>query len=276
MEKLLNIDKRFIYVLVAVLVSLPLIKPIGLPFSVTEETRKAFAAVERLQPGDVVVFGFDYDTGGAAEVHPQSEVFFDHCMLKGARIIACSISQQGPVFAHKAWSKWVNNGKTYGTDFVNLGFFAGGSAALASFAKDIPGFVAVEYEGKPVSGMPVFQGISTAEDIDLFIDIATGSILPYIQYFQGPYNKPLTGGAIGSQISRYQSYSDAKQIQGYLGSLRGAAEYEQLLGMPGPATASMDAQSAAHLLIAVLIVLGNVGEFAVRKRKNASGKGGAK
>jgi hypothetical protein len=100
----------------------------------------------------------------------------------------------------------------------------------------------------------------TAEDVDLFIDIATGSILPYIQYFQGPYNKPLTGGAIGSQISGYQSYSDAKQIQGYLGSLRGAPEYEKLLEVPGPATASMDAQSAAHLLIAVLIAVNSDGQ----------------
>lgn len=276
MEKLLNIDRRFIYVLLAVLVSLPLIRPIGLPFSVTEETRKAFAAVDNLQPGDVVVFGFDYDTGGAAEVHPQSEVFFDHAMMKGARVIATSITQQGPVFADKAWSKWAERGKTYGTDYVNLGFFAGGEAALASFAKDIPGFVAVDYSGKPISGMPIFEGVKTAADVDLFIDIATGSILPYIQYFQGPYNKPLTGGAIGSQISRYQSYSDAKQIQGYLGSLRGAAEYEKLLEMPGQATASMDAQSAAHLLIAVLIVLGNIGEIAVKRSKAASVKGGAR
>ena len=44
--------------------------------------------------------------------------------------------------------------------------------------------------------------------------------------------------------------------------------------MPGPATAAMDAQSAAHLLIAVLIVLGNIGEVAVKRSKAASAKGG--
>jgi hypothetical protein len=38
----------------------------------------------------------------------------------------------------------------------------------------------------------------------------------------------------------------------------------------------MDAQSAAHLLIAVLIVLGNIGELAVRKKRKASGKGGVR
>ena len=272
LEKLLNIDRRVIYVLVAIIVAVPLLKPIGLPFAVTGETEKAFAAVESLSAGDVVVFGFDYDAGGAAEVHPQSEVFFDHLMKKGVKVIACSITQQGPVFADKAWDKWAAQDKVYGTDFVNLGFFAGGESALASFAKDIPGFVSVDYNGKAISGMPAFDGIATAADVDLFVDIATGSILPYIQYFQGPFKKPLTGGAIGSQISRYQSYSDTKQIQGYLGSLRGAAEYEKLLGVSGKATASMDAQSAAHLLIAVLIVVGNVAEFVVKKQK-ASLKG---
>ncbi|MGE5579122.1 MAG: hypothetical protein ACM3WU_03670 [Bacillota bacterium] len=271
LEKLLNIDRRIIYVLVAVLVALPLIKPIGLPFSVTAETEKAFAAVDRLSADDVAVFGFDYEAGGAAEVHPQAVVFFDHLMQKGVRVIACSISQQGPVFANQAWEKWANQGKVYGTDFVNLGFFAGGEPALASFAKDIPGFVGTDYMGQATAGQPIFEGVATAADIDLFVDIATGSILPYIQYFQGPFKKPLTGGAIGSQISRYQSYSDSKQIEGYLGSLRGAAEYEKLLGVSGKATASMDAQSAAHLLIAVLIVVGNVAEIIVKKQKATKG-----
>jgi len=32
----------------------------------------------------------------------------------------------------------------------------------------------------------------------------------------------------------------------------------------------MDAQSAAHILLAVLIVLGNIGEYVVRKTQQAS------
>lgn len=270
MEKFFNIDRRIIYVLLAVVVVIPLLKPMGLPFSVTAETQKAFNAVESLKPGDVVVMDFGYDAGGAAEVHPQAEAFFAHCMQKGIRVIAYSPSEQGPRFADKIWEVWKAQGKEYGKDFVNLGFFAGGEAALASFAKNIPGFVGTDYYNNKTEGMEVFEGVQTVADVNLVISINTGSILPCIQYFHGPYGTPVTGGAIGTQISRYQSYADAGQLKGYLASLRGAAEYEKLLGIAGTATASMDAQSVAHLFIFVLIVLGNIGEFARKRPKQAA------
>ncbi len=269
MQKLLNIDRRIIYVLLTIIVAVPLARPIGLPFGLTAETQEAFDVVEALRPGDAVVFDFGYNPGGAAEVHPQAQVFFTHCMRKGLRVIAFSLDQQGSRFADMVWEEWKAQGKGYGKDFVNLGFFAGGEAALASFAKNIPGFVPSDYYNNSTHGMEVFEGIETAQDVSLFISISTSSILPFIQYFQGPYGKPVTGGAIGTQISRYQSYADSGQLQGYLGSLRGAAEYEKLLNIAGKATAAMDAQSAAHLFIAILIAVGNIGEFAMKKAKRA-------
>lgn len=270
MERLIHIDRRIIYILLTISVAVPLLKPMGLPFGLSKETQRAFNAVEALKPGDAVVIDFGYNAGGAAEVHPMAAAFVAHCMMKGVRVIAFSLDPQGPRFADMVWQEWAEKGKKYGEDFVCLGYFAGGEAALASFAKDIPGFVSTDYYGNPTRGMPIFEGINTAEDIDLFISVSTSSILPFIQYFHGPYDKPVTGGAIGTQISRYQSYADAGQLEGYLGSLRGAAEYEKLLEIPGEATAAMDAQSAAHMLLALLIVLGNVGEYIVKKTQKAS------
>ncbi|MGI6162679.1 MAG: hypothetical protein ACOYEQ_01945 [Bacillota bacterium] len=266
MQKLLNLDRRIIYVVLALVVAIPLARPVGLPFGVTEETQKAYATVEALKPGDAVVFDFGYDAGGASELHPQAEAFFAHCMKKGLRVIAFSLDQQGPRFAEKVWEEWADS-KEYGKDFVNLGFFAGDETALASFGKNISGFVAGDYYSQSTEGMDIFDGINTAEDVDLFIRISKSSILPFIQYFQGPYGKPVTGGAIGTQISNHQAYVESGQLQGYLGSLRGAAEYEQLLSRPGDATAVMDAQSAAHVFVVLLIVLGNIGEFAAKRAK---------
>ena len=133
-------------------------------------------------------------------------------------------------------------------------------------SENILGFVAGDYYSQSTEGMDIFDGINTAEDVDLFIRISKSSILPFIQYFR-PYGKPVTGGAIGTQISNHQAYVESGQLQGYLGSLRGAAEYEQLLSRPGDATAVMDAQSAAHVFVVLLIVLGNIGEFAAKRAK---------
>jgi hypothetical protein len=62
------------------------------------------------------------------------------------------------------------------------------------------------------------------------------------------------------------------QLVGLLGGLSGAAEYEKLIDTPGDATIGMDAQSIVHILIIVLIVLGNIAYFATRRHKQAGGQ----
>jgi len=56
--------------------------------------------------------------------------------------------------------------------------------------------------------------------------------------------------------------------------LRGAAEYESMMGSPGIGLASMDAQSIAHLLIVFFIVIANISYLGTqnktRSRKEAS------
>ena len=57
------------------------------------------------------------------------------------------------------------------------------------------------------------------------------------------------------------------QINGLIGGLQGAAEYETLIGRKGMAVAGMDAQSATHFVIIVLVVLCNVFYFTLRGDK---------
>jgi len=54
------------------------------------------------------------------------------------------------------------------------------------------------------------------------------------------------------------AYYTAGQIFGIVESLKGAAGYEILINRPGIAAKGMDAQSIAHLLYIVLILLGNL------------------
>ena len=49
------------------------------------------------------------------------------------------------------------------------------------------------------------------------------------------------------------------------GGLAGAAEYETLVDYPGDATKGMSAQSLAHFIIVVFVILGNAAYFASRR-----------
>jgi hypothetical protein len=61
-------------------------------------------------------------------------------------------------------------------------------------------------------------------------------------------------------------YVQSGQIQGILGGMPGAAEYESLIGQAGIGTSGMDAQSVAHLVIVGFIIFGNISFFVERRR----------
>ena len=61
-------------------------------------------------------------------------------------------------------------------------------------------------------------------------------------------------------------YINAKQITGLVGGLKGASEYENLVGFRGFASKGMDSQSVIHVFIVFLMVLGNIAYLITRKK----------
>ena len=61
------------------------------------------------------------------------------------------------------------------------------------------------------------------------------------------------------------------KMSGLLGGMKGAAEYELLIDTKGSATKGMDAQSSAHALIVLFVIIGNVFYFMGRRREKQGG-----
>jgi len=59
LERMLHLDRRWIFLLVFVCVIFPIVIPIGLPVTTTASTRASFNYIESLKPGDVVWISFD-------------------------------------------------------------------------------------------------------------------------------------------------------------------------------------------------------------------------
>ena len=71
---------------------------------------------------------------------------------------------------------------------------------------------------------------------------------------------------------QFYPFIQSKQIKGFLGGLKGAAEYEKLVGEPSLGTAGMDAQSIAHLIIILFIILSNIFVFLERRNIQMGGR----
>ena len=76
----------------------------------------------------------------------------------------------------------------------------------------------------------------------------------------------MSSGVTSIQVNEVMPYVQSGQIIGVLAGMPGAAEYEALLGQKGSATSGMDAQSIAHLVIVLFIILGNAAFFIERQR----------
>lgn len=267
-----SINPKVIYVLILLVIAIPLIRPFGLPMMVMKPTRDFFAVVDSIRPGDNVMLSWDYGAGSDVELGPIANSLLVHLAKRGAKIIAVSSIPDGPMFAEASLKVLEGLGKVYGEDYVNLGFFAGGESGIAAWAEDFKSVFRADWRKTPVDQIPVMKGIEKAQDFALVVSMNTGPGgygVPdaWVRQVHVAEKVPLALAVTAIMGPQTQPYLQSGQIRGLLIGLRSAAEYEGLLEKPGIATAQMDAQSAAHAVILILIVLGNVSYLLDRKAK---------
>jgi len=159
-------------------------------------------------------------------------------------------------------------GYVNGKDYVVLPWLAGRDAAVAAMGRDFKGVYPTDFYGRPTAEAELFQSITDIKSIALVVSYATGDDQDfYLQQMQAVYQVPVTGGATAVSIPGRMPYLQSGQLSGILAGLRGAAEYEVLIRKPGLAAAGMDAQSLAHGLVIVFILLGNLAFFFGQARK---------
>ena len=272
-EKLQAVDRRIIFLFIAAAIIIPLLKPLGLPVNVTTEVEKVYDSIDALEPGSVVLISNDYDPASEPELYPMTLAIVRHCFKKDLRVITVTLWPGAPGIITRALgvaSEEYN--KVEGEDFVNLGFKAGAASVIVTMGQDIKTAfptVIINQEEKKTGELPVMKNINSLRDINYAVDIAAGvpGIDQWMTYGADQYGFKLAGGCTGVMAADYYPFLASGQIDGLLGGLKGAAEYETKLKQPGKATAGMDAQSIAHLVIIAFVILGNIAFFAVGKRK---------
>jgi len=267
MEKILaSIDRRYIYVVLLLVVLYPLIKPIGLPISISSWTEAFYAEVEKLEAGDVVVMSIDYSPSGGPDVGPQAITVFDHLMRKGVKVIGVSFLAEGPPQMQQFMDPYMQS-HTYGVDFVNLGYIPGLETAIAAFAADMKRAAPVDFFGASTASLPLMQGVTDANDVKVVMNFATGIPGPaeFVRQIGSSYSPDILIGVVTVMGPQTEPYYQSGQIKGLLSGLRSAAEYEVRSGTPGRAAAGMDAQSLGHVVIILAMALGNLAYFLGRK-----------
>lgn len=276
MDKLMKLDRRIIYFVMLVLVSLPLLSPLGIPLLITQGTRDMYEQLATVPAGSRVLFSINYDPTSAPDIAPQAVVMLDHLMSNNVNVALVCFSAAGPNLIEGLMAPHLAAGKVYGEDLVNLGFIAGAETAIRNFGRDVIGTAKADYHGNDLKSMPILDGVTDVRDFELVVVFHgyNPGVQEWIRQVQGPLDIRLLAGVVSVSVPEVMPFYTSGQLAGLTQGLRGAAEYELLIDKPGTAVAKMDAQSLGHLAIIFFIVIGNIGYFSTKGKSKAKKEGG--
>ncbi|MGM0598339.1 MAG: hypothetical protein ACQETH_00860 [Candidatus Rifleibacteriota bacterium] len=286
-----NIDRRWVFLFVALGVALPMIFQMGFPVFPGEAVKGLYNFVDELPEGQRCFLSFDYDPASEPELAPSATALLIHMFRKnlkpicggnwplGGEMAEAALAQAVKVY-EKTYDKFKAEGKLApgakpklkkGTDYINVGFKPGAIIHVKALANDFMGPYPSDREGNPTRKMPIFQTEDgsrfSMEDIGIIMSFTagTGGIEAFINV-AGDHKRPMAAACTSVNIPRFVTYMQTGQLEGITGGLPGAAEYEELIGYMGRGKEGMAPQSMSHLIIMFFIIIGNIA-FIAEQRK---------
>lgn len=278
-----RIDRRWIFLLIALSVIIPLLLGLKIPTRPSPIVRAIFDKIESLPPGSKVLLSLDYAPSTIPENWPMSQAVVRHCMSKGHRLYLLTIWATGTDMLTRAIDQVIRvdfPDAVYGEDYVNLGYKSGNQGVINSIVANFKTLFTGDQAGTPIDQIPLTKDIRTAADFDLIVAIGAGfpGVKEWVQFAGDRANVPVAGGVTAVEAPLLYPYYP-RQLLGLMGGLQGAAEFEAALVHAYPrfketseeAISKMGPQTVAHLAILVLIVFGNLAYFLGRSSARGGG-----
>src|SRR4030067_1772509 len=179
-QKLLAVDRRVIFALVAVAVIIPFFLSFPIKITVSPPVQAVYDYIEKLPPGSLVMISCDYDPPSAPELQPMTETMLKQFFMKDLKVIMLGLWPQGSAQAQIAIDKVLEDSLIkaknlkYGVDYVNLGFTAGNEFVIIRMGTDMHAAFPVDYNGTKISELPLMQNVRNFDNIAFVFNVSAG------------------------------------------------------------------------------------------------------
>jgi hypothetical protein len=273
--RILGIDRRWIFILIGLGTALPLLFPVNLPVAASPRVRAAYNAIEAVPEGSLVLMSLDYEPDIMAELQPMAVAVLRHCFRRNLKPVILTLYPAGPRLIERALESAAGaEGKERYKDYVFLGYKSGNQAVILGLGENIRALFPSDFYNVRTDSIPMMRRVNSFADFPLLINLS-GSVIAdyYIRIGASRYHRPMILGSTAVMATDYYPYLSSGQIIGLIGGMKGAAEYERLMGIIGDARKGMDAQSLVHVIVVVLVILGNLALFMTGGLKREPGGG---
>jgi len=215
----------------------------------------------------------DYDPGGKPELVPMTRTAFRQLTEKHCRVVITCLWTGGSGLVDETIEGMAQEMRAqghdlvYGRDYVDLGYKAGYEAVMVLMGKGIANAFPQDQRANPTSSLPLMREVRDYSSFAMLVNISAGypGTKEWVQQVNSRFHLPMVSGCTAVSAPEYYPYLQSGQLRGLLGGMAGAAEYEKIRGEKGKATKGMDAQSLAHVFVALCILLGNVVQWTKRR-----------
>lgn len=284
-DKMIQIDRRIIFVLIALAVIIPMMLNLEFVMRSSPIVQAIFDKVESLPEGSKVLVSFDYGPSTVPENRPMADGTVRHCMIKGHKVYIISLWATGEPEANITIENVIRGEfpeKIYGEDYIQLGFKAGNQGLINAIFNDFKGMFTTDANGVEINQFPMMADINGLPDFDLILGICSGKpgLKEWVQFAGDRGDIPVAGGVTAVEAPLMYPYYPS-QLLGLMGGLQGAAEYEAAVVEKYPqyrevgmtAVKKMGPQTVAHLVIIFFVIIGNIAFF-IKARKDKLAKQG--
>ncbi|MEO0094412.1 MAG: hypothetical protein ABIL66_00775 [candidate division WOR-3 bacterium] len=283
-DLMLKIDRRIIYLVLAVVVILPLVIPSAQHVRVMPPVEKLFTAVDTIHSDKVLMIDFDYDPQTQPELEPMALAILRHAFNKRIKVLGLSLYVQPLGLAKSAFDQVIgeynSNAKTYedsiiyGRDYVFLGWQPPPLVPILGMGESITNVYKKDYYGNQTDTLPLMKKIKNYNQVELLISISSGDPpLWWVGYAQNRFGLKVGVGCTAVSASDYYPYLQTGQFSGLMVGMKGAAEYEELVESRlniykrRKASEALPSLTYAHLVMMAFIIIGNIGYFIKRRQK---------
>lgn len=289
-KKLQAIDRRWIYLVVWLVVMLPLIFPFTIKSVATPPVESMFNYIDTMPANKALIISVDYTPDTQAELQPMLVSLLRHAFAIHRTVGVLAMAPQGLGLGQDAirqvTAEFNAHARTNadsvinGRDYVFWGWTTPAVTVMLGMGQHIAKVFPVDYYGQKTESLPVMEHLKNYDDAGILVSIAANSFpLYWINLAQTQFGIHLGCGITAVSAADFYPYVNSGQFTGMLAGMKGAAEYEELLeqrmvkkGMDWhlrrKGTEAMSSQAAAHLAIMAFIIIGNIAYFVTRRRKS--------
>ena len=278
-DRLLHLDRRWIFLFIGVSVLLPLLFNLQCRQVPSTIVQRIFDKIESLPPGSRVLLSFDYGPSTVPEISPMTQAVIRHCLERDLKIVFIALWATGQNLLASTVDSVARlefPDKVDGTDYANFGYKAGNQGVINVIVTDFYKMFTTDVNGHPARGMPLLEGVTSLADMSLIVSFGGGfpGIKEWVQFAGDVAHVPVAGGCTAVTAPLLYPYYP-QQLVGLMGGIKGAAEYEALLTrsyprfdhLPKRGMLAMGPQTVAHIVIMFFIVVGNLAYFLSRGRQ---------